>query len=243
MDHLFDDELILDYCEEDDFAPAGHARSQTPDAQAKNNREHEALECFALHSEFKVTTGNTVPFADSHLHVDENLRFTLDSWTASDILEKGIYKLSAYVAVFCRPKAYMHNHNLSGRDSMAQASRSGILLQSLCLGPTIGTHPGNAHEWSADVAARITKLVKKGSQDGYRIIGLGEAGLDLTKSAPSRDRKGRRQNPKDPDAIFDHQLPAFREQIQLAKRLRNELGNPLPFVLHLREANTNATTA
>ncbi|KAH7723322.1 hypothetical protein AAVH_09169 [Aphelenchoides avenae] len=224
-----DDDLILDYSEDDD------------PAQTINDPQPEAAQVFALHSQFMIAAGNTVPFADSHLHVDESLRFALDNWTTSDVLENGAYDLAAYVAVFCRPKAYMRDHDPVGRDTMAEASRNRNIPQSLCLGATIGTHPGNAHEWSNNVATRIEELVKKGTHEGYRIIGIGEAGLDLTKSAPQRDRDGRRQNPKDADAIFNHQMPAFQGQIQLAKTLRNELGNPLPLVLHLREARSSSS--
>lgn len=75
---------------------------------------------------------------------------------------------------------------------------------------TLGVHPHNADQWNEQVSADYERLV--GEEE--KIVALGEMGLDYFRNLKPREM----------------QHYAFREQLQLAKRL------DIPVVVHVRDA-------
>jgi len=79
---------------------------------------------------------------------------------------------------------------------------------------TLGVHPHDSNQLNVQVLDKFERLIKEEQQGEKRIVAIGEIGLDYNRNFQSEDM----------------QKNAFREQLELAKKL------DVPVIIHERDA-------
>ncbi|KAH7710638.1 hypothetical protein AAVH_22073 [Aphelenchoides avenae] len=219
-----DSELELDYDEE---LPASDQRP----ADVQNQRK-----LFEVNGRIVLTSDGPIPVLDSHLHADEVEKYARDrhvfppvyaTWSQDKAFRptsNDQFQFVGYITVFCRPNTFTSTQTVQRVADWHQTNDLELTLANYFYSATLGP---------------------------YRVIGLGECGLDYTKKAVVRDENGvvrkihgRPLLSSDLEALRQHQYPVLEKQLNIVvKRLRKTDGGYYPVVLHLRNTDDQQTDA
>ncbi|KAH7723906.1 Pao retrotransposon peptidase family protein [Aphelenchoides avenae] len=240
-----DSELELDYDEE---MPTSDQRPAYGQDQRKR---------FEVNERIVLPSDGPIPVLDSHLHADEVEKHARDqqvfppvyaTWSQDQAFRPtrhDQFQFAGYVTVFCRPNTFL------SLDSVQRVAGSSYYPMDMCLGACVGVHPGNCEDWHQrnDLELYLAGCLYNATLGPYRVVGLGECGLDYTKKAVVRDENGvvqtihgRPLQSRDIEALRQHQYPVLEKQLSIVvTRLRKVDGGYYPVVLHLRNRDDQQT--
>ncbi|KAH7716780.1 hypothetical protein AAVH_15800 [Aphelenchoides avenae] len=159
------------------------------------------------------------------------------AWPLPGLRKRGV-RFAGYITVFCRPNTFL------SLEKVQRVAGSSYYPVDVCLGACVGVHPGNCEDWHQrnDLELYLAGCFYNSTLGPYRVVGLGECGLDYTKKAVVRDEHGvvqtihgRPLQSRDIEALRQHQNPVLEKQLNIVvTRLRKVDGGYYPVVLHLR---------
>jgi TatD DNase family protein len=132
------------------------------------------------------------PIVDTHAHLDDA---AFDDDRDDVLAEATAAGVVAVINIAYRPTSWEASELLRERHPMVSLS--------------LGLHPGNAEEFSADLSRTLRQAVRK-----LRPVAIGETGFDFFRSGPT----------------FSEQERALRDQLELASEKQ------LPVIIHQRSA-------